>query len=117
MEKGLFGKPTVENNVETLVNVLPILTMGAQAYAAIGTAKSTGPKLFCVSGSVARPGIYELPFGATLGNSSASLASAAISARSSSAERRAVSCAPTNWTSRSPSKAPARRARPSVPVS
>jgi NADH-quinone oxidoreductase subunit F len=67
VEKGLFGKPTVENNVETLVNVLPILTMGAEAYAAIGTEKSTGPKLFCVSGSVERPGIYELPFGATLG--------------------------------------------------
>ncbi|MGW2517481.1 NAD(P)H-dependent oxidoreductase subunit E [Streptomyces sp. NPDC001617] len=67
VEKGLFGKPTVENNVETLVNVLPILTMGARAYAAIGTERSTGPKLFCVSGSVERPGIYELPFGATLG--------------------------------------------------
>ncbi|MEV1067474.1 NADH-ubiquinone oxidoreductase-F iron-sulfur binding region domain-containing protein [Streptomyces sp. NPDC050263] len=67
VEKGLFGKPTVENNVETLVNVLPILTMGAAAYAAIGTARSTGPKLFCVSGSVDRPGVYELPFGATLG--------------------------------------------------
>ncbi|MBK3646692.1 NADH-ubiquinone oxidoreductase-F iron-sulfur binding region domain-containing protein [Streptomyces sp. MBT33] len=67
VEKGLFGKPTVENNVETLINVLPILTMGAPAYAAIGTDRSTGPKLFCVSGSVERPGIYELPFGATLG--------------------------------------------------
>ncbi|MGW7541497.1 NADH-ubiquinone oxidoreductase-F iron-sulfur binding region domain-containing protein [Streptomyces sp. NPDC054770] len=67
VEKGLFGRPTVENNVETLVNVLPILTMGAPAYAAIGTARSTGPKLFCVSGSVSRPGVYELPFGATLG--------------------------------------------------
>ncbi|MFI5673951.1 NAD(P)H-dependent oxidoreductase subunit E [Streptomyces cellulosae] len=67
VEKGLFGRPTVENNVETLVNVLPILTMGAPAYAAIGTRRSTGPKLFCVSGSVERPGIYELPFGATLG--------------------------------------------------
>ncbi|MGW0735652.1 NAD(P)H-dependent oxidoreductase subunit E [Streptomyces sp. NPDC002851] len=67
VEKGLFGKPTAANNVETLVNVLPILTMGAQAYAAIGTGQSTGPKLFCVSGNVARPGIYELPFGATLG--------------------------------------------------
>ncbi|MFG2126395.1 NADH-ubiquinone oxidoreductase-F iron-sulfur binding region domain-containing protein [Streptomyces sp. NPDC048751] len=67
VEKGLFGKPTVENNVETLVNVLPILTTGAAAYAAIGTRQSTGPKLFCVSGSVERPGIYELPFGATLG--------------------------------------------------
>ncbi|MEW2571405.1 NAD(P)H-dependent oxidoreductase subunit E [Streptomyces sp. NPDC047070] len=67
VEKGLFGKPTAENNIETLVNVLPILTMGAPAYAAIGTGTSTGPKLFCVSGSVERPGIYELPFGATLG--------------------------------------------------
>ncbi|MGK5692119.1 NAD(P)H-dependent oxidoreductase subunit E [Streptomyces sp. URMC 128] len=68
VEKGLFGKPTVENNVETLVNVLPILTMGAPAYAAIGTGRSTGPKLFCVSGTVQRPGVYELPFGATLGD-------------------------------------------------
>ncbi|MGW5243060.1 NADH-ubiquinone oxidoreductase-F iron-sulfur binding region domain-containing protein [Streptomyces sp. NPDC004129] len=67
VEKGLFGRPTVENNVETLVNVLPILTQGAQAYAAIGTEHSTGPKLFCVSGSVARPGVYEVPFGVTLG--------------------------------------------------
>ncbi|MGC0328562.1 NADH-quinone oxidoreductase subunit F [Streptomyces sp. SAI-170] len=67
VQNGLFGRPTVENNVETLVNVLPILTMGAEAYAAIGTQRSTGPKLFCVSGSVRRPGIYELPFGATLG--------------------------------------------------
>ncbi|MDI3417321.1 NAD(P)H-dependent oxidoreductase subunit E [Streptomyces luteolus] len=68
VEKGLFGKPTAANNVETLVNVLPILTMGAQAYAAIGTPTSTGPKLFCVSGNVDRPGVYELPFGATLGD-------------------------------------------------
>ncbi|MGQ5640334.1 MULTISPECIES: NADH-ubiquinone oxidoreductase-F iron-sulfur binding region domain-containing protein [unclassified Streptomyces] len=67
VEKGLFGRPTAENNVETLVNVLPVLTMGAPAYAAIGTERSTGPKLFCVSGSVERPGVYELPFGATLG--------------------------------------------------
>ncbi|WP_405564276.1 NAD(P)H-dependent oxidoreductase subunit E [Streptomyces sp. NBC_01180] len=67
VEKGLFGKPTAANNVETLVNVGPILTMGAEAYAAIGTEASTGPKLFCVSGRVARPGVYELPFGATLG--------------------------------------------------
>ncbi|MEV4100204.1 NAD(P)H-dependent oxidoreductase subunit E [Nonomuraea sp. NPDC049649] len=66
VEKGLFGKPTVVNNVETLVNVLPILEHGAQAYAAIGTEASTGTKLFCVSGTVAKPGIYELPFGATL---------------------------------------------------
>ncbi|MFD8567516.1 NADH-ubiquinone oxidoreductase-F iron-sulfur binding region domain-containing protein [Streptomyces sp. NPDC059639] len=68
VEKGLFGKPTAANNVETLLNVLPILTMGAEAYAAIGTGRSTGPKLFCVTGAVARPGLYELPFGATLGD-------------------------------------------------
>ncbi|MEU0302065.1 NAD(P)H-dependent oxidoreductase subunit E [Streptomyces sp. NPDC006175] len=66
VEKGLFGKPTAVNNVETLVNVLPILEHGAAAYAATGTETSTGTKLFCVSGQVARPGIYELPFGAGL---------------------------------------------------
>ncbi|MGY0057229.1 NAD(P)H-dependent oxidoreductase subunit E [Streptomyces sp. LZ34] len=66
VEKGLFGKPTAVNNVETLVNVLPILTEGAEAYASIGTESSTGTKLFCVSGAVDRPGVYELPFGATL---------------------------------------------------
>jgi len=66
VEKGLFGKPTVVNNVETLVNVLPILLNGAQAYAGTGTENSTGTKLFCLSGTVRRPGIYELPFGATL---------------------------------------------------
>lgn len=63
---GLFGKPTVINNVETMCNVPLILKMGAQAYRQIGTEKSTGPKLFCVSGDVARPGVYEVPFGITL---------------------------------------------------
>jgi NADH-quinone oxidoreductase subunit F len=50
-----------------LINVLPILTIGGSAYAQVGTAGSTGPKLFCVSGNVTRPGVYEVPFGATLG--------------------------------------------------
>ncbi len=63
---GLFGQPTVINNVETLINVLPILIGGGKAYAAIGTERSTGPKLFCVSGHVKRPGVYEFPFGITL---------------------------------------------------
>jgi NADH-quinone oxidoreductase subunit F len=66
VEVGLFGKPTVIDNVETLANVPIILRLGADAYAAIGTEASTGPKLFCVSGHVAQPGVYELPFGATL---------------------------------------------------
>ena len=69
VEVGLFGKPTAVNNVETLVNVLPIVADdgGAAAYRAIGTDGSTGPKLFCVSGNVARPGVYEVEFGVTLG--------------------------------------------------
>jgi NADH-quinone oxidoreductase subunit F len=63
---GVFGKPTLINNVETLVNVLEILRLGGPAYAAIGTPGSTGPRLFCLSGCVARPGVYEVPFGTTL---------------------------------------------------
>jgi NADH-quinone oxidoreductase subunit F len=66
-EAGLFGKPTVINNVETLVNVLPIVIEGGRAFAAVGTERSTGPKLFCLSGHVNRPGVYEAPFGITLG--------------------------------------------------
>ncbi len=67
VERGLFGRPTAINNVETLANVLPILADGAAAYAATGTDGSTGTKLFCLSGNVARPGLYEVPFGTTLG--------------------------------------------------
>jgi NADH-quinone oxidoreductase subunit F len=63
---GLFGKPTVVNNVETLYNVLPLLLQGGPAFAEIGTEKSTGTKLFCVAGNVSRPGVYEVPFGTTL---------------------------------------------------
>jgi NADH-quinone oxidoreductase subunit F len=66
VEVGLFGRPTAINNVETLANVPLILRMGGEAYAAIGTEGSSGPKLFCVSGHVARPGVYETRFGATL---------------------------------------------------
>src|SRR6188508_975817 len=50
---GLFGKPTVVNNVETLINVPLIIEMGGDAYARIGTEGSTGPRLFCLSGHVA----------------------------------------------------------------
>jgi NADH-quinone oxidoreductase subunit F len=66
VEVGLFGKPTAVNNVETLFNVIDVVADGGDAFAGIGTEASTGTRLFCVSGAVARPGLYELPFGATL---------------------------------------------------
>jgi NADH-quinone oxidoreductase subunit F len=66
VERGLFGKPTGINNVETLANVLEILRIGSGAYAAIGTEGSTGSRLFCVSGCVEVPGVYEAPHGITL---------------------------------------------------
>jgi NADH-quinone oxidoreductase subunit F len=75
VEVGLFGRPTAINNVETMANVLLVLAGdgaditphgGGGRYATTGTEGSSGPKLFCLSGSVARPGVYEVPFGATL---------------------------------------------------
>jgi NADH-quinone oxidoreductase subunit F len=65
VQAGLFGKPTVVNNVETLVNALDVVLRGGPEFARTGTAQSTGTKLFCVSGCVGRPGVYEVPFGAT----------------------------------------------------
>ncbi len=67
-EVGLFGRPTLVNNVETLVNVPGIVLRGGRPFAAMGTPGSTGTKLFCLSGHVGRPGVYEVPFGATLAN-------------------------------------------------
>jgi NADH-quinone oxidoreductase subunit F len=63
---GAFGCPTVVNNVETLSALPWIITNGAEAYAAIGTEKSTGTMLFSISGMVERPGVYESPFGVNL---------------------------------------------------
>ncbi|MHB8943018.1 MAG: NAD(P)H-dependent oxidoreductase subunit E [Bellilinea sp.] len=60
---GLFGQTTSINNVETLANVPLILRIGVDEYRKIGTEKSPGPKLFCLSGDVERPGLYEVPFG------------------------------------------------------
>jgi NADH-quinone oxidoreductase subunit F len=62
---GLFGKPTIVNNVETLTNVPFIIWRGADWYKSIGTEKSPGPKIFSLSGCVNRPGNYELPLGTT----------------------------------------------------
>jgi NADH-quinone oxidoreductase subunit F len=67
-QSGLFRQPTVVNNVETLVNISEIILGGGVAYAKIGTANSAGYRLFCVSGHVARPGVYEVPHGPTLRN-------------------------------------------------
>ncbi|MBI5841488.1 MAG: NADH-quinone oxidoreductase subunit NuoF [Chloroflexi bacterium] len=62
---GLYGKPTVINNVETLTNVPLILANGADWYKSMGTADSAGVKIFSLSGRVRKPGNYELPFGTT----------------------------------------------------
>jgi NADH-quinone oxidoreductase subunit F len=62
---GVFGKPTVVNNVETLACVPHIIERGAAWFASIGRPRNTGPKLYCVSGHVAKPGVYELPIGVT----------------------------------------------------
>ncbi|HEX8724543.1 MAG TPA: NAD(P)H-dependent oxidoreductase subunit E [Gemmatimonadaceae bacterium] len=67
VQAGLFGCPTVVNNVETLANVPGIILDGGAAFAKIGTENSTGTKLFCVSGAVEKRGVVEVPFGATLG--------------------------------------------------
>lgn len=64
--QGLFGKPTVINNVETLSNIPEILRDGPDVYKSRGTERSTGSKLFCLSGDVEKPGLYEMPFGVTL---------------------------------------------------
>jgi NADH-quinone oxidoreductase subunit F len=63
---GLFGKPTVINNVETLYNVLEVLRIGGPAFARIGAGRSTGSRLFCVCGAVVKPGVYEVDLGGTL---------------------------------------------------
>jgi NADH-quinone oxidoreductase subunit F len=64
--QGLWDQPTIINNVETLANVPHIIAEGASSYAGSGTEQSKGSKLFCVSGDVARPGVYELAFGSSL---------------------------------------------------
>jgi NADH-quinone oxidoreductase subunit F len=79
---GLFGQPTVINNVETLCNVPAILDQGAAAYRLLGTEKSPGPKLFCLSGDVVNPGLYEAPLGTSMRHLIYDLAGGLRSARS-----------------------------------
>ncbi|MCO5189992.1 MAG: NAD(P)H-dependent oxidoreductase subunit E [Anaerolineae bacterium] len=63
---GLFGQPTVVNNVETLVAMLAAYKVGKDGWLRLGTEQSPGTKLFCLSGHVAKPGVYEVPFGLTI---------------------------------------------------
>jgi NADP-reducing hydrogenase subunit HndC len=64
--KGLFGKPTLLNNVETYANITWIFNHGADAYAAIGTGKSTGTKVFALGGKITNTGLVEVPMGTSL---------------------------------------------------
>ncbi len=64
--KGLFGQPTIVNNVETISNLPAILEQGGEWFAGLGTPKSGGTRILCVSGHVNRPGVYELPMGIPL---------------------------------------------------
>ena len=63
---GLWGGPTVINNAETLASVPHIILGGAEWYAKLGPPKNGGTRLFCLSGNVAKPGVYELPMGYSL---------------------------------------------------
>ncbi len=65
-QSGLFRQPTAVNNVETLVNIPSIILEGGATYATLGTTHSPGTRLFCLSGHVTRPGIYEVAMGTTL---------------------------------------------------
>jgi NADH:ubiquinone oxidoreductase subunit F (NADH-binding)/(2Fe-2S) ferredoxin len=65
-EKGLWGKPTLLNNVETYANIAPILNKGAEWYSAIGTPKSTGTKVFALAGAINNTGLIEVPMGTSL---------------------------------------------------
>jgi NADH-quinone oxidoreductase subunit F len=67
-QKGLFGKPTIINNVETFANIAPIIQKGSAWYAGFGTEGSKGTKVFALAGDINNTGIVEVPMGATLGN-------------------------------------------------
>jgi NADH-quinone oxidoreductase subunit F len=66
VNEGLFHKPTSINNVETLANLPLVLADGGEAYAHVGTEGSTGTRLFCLSGAIAQPGLYEVAHGTTV---------------------------------------------------
>ena len=74
--KGLWGRPTVINNVETLMNIPPIILNGSQWFKKMGTERSKGTKVFSVSGDVEKPGVYEMELGSKLAELVMELASA-----------------------------------------
>ncbi len=65
-EKGLFGKPTTENNVETFANIPQIILHGAESFASMGTERSKGTKVFALGGNIKNTGLVEIPMGTTL---------------------------------------------------
>jgi len=67
VQSGLFGKPTVINNVETFGNIAPIILKGGAWFSSIGTEKSTGTKVFALAGDIVHKGLIEVPMGVTLG--------------------------------------------------
>ena len=75
-QKGLWGKPTIINNVETLMNIPQIILKGSDWFRSMGTERSKGTKVFSVSGDVAKPGVYELELGSSLSELVLKLASA-----------------------------------------
>ena len=83
--KGLYQRPTVINNVETLANVAGIVRMGAEEFRKVGTAKSPGTQLVSISGHIAKPGVYEVEYGYPWVSSWTRTAAECSTARSSSA--------------------------------
>jgi NADH-quinone oxidoreductase subunit F len=75
--KGLYGRPTVVNNVETIAAVVPIVNDGGDEYAKIGMGKSTGTKLISAGGHIKRPGVYEIELGVPVRSSSTATNTAA----------------------------------------
>ena len=116
VEVGLFGKPTVVNNVETLFNVLEVCGRRRRVRAT-GTRGSTGTRLFCLSGHVDRPGLYELPFGTPLRELLDLAGRASRRRRCCSAAPPARSSARTSSTCRSRSRTRAPPAPRSAPAS
>ncbi len=79
--RGLYQRPTVINNVESLANIEVIVRMGAEEFRKIGTAKSPGTQLVSISGHVEKPGVYEVEYGTRSGSSSTKTAAACWAAR------------------------------------